>query len=171
MINNFRKSKQANGFTLVEMLVVILIFAIIGTLATQTLVLSLKASRKSESLVRVKQSVEYSLSFMERALRTSKELVGCTSPTTLQFLDSSDEIKYFHCDGTNQLIETDYATTTPTQITSPDVHITNCASMFICDITSTPDSVNITIEAEDATVTGAEGAYVNSSTRILMRNY
>lgn len=166
-----QKTKLVNGFTLLEILVVILIFSTIGILATQTLVLSLKGSKKSESLVRVKQNVEYSLSFMERALRTSKEIDSCTDER-LQFLDQDSEVRYFHCDGTS--IFTDYAEAAHTQITSPDVEI-NCTSpmspMFVCDTTSTPHSVEITIEASDASVIGAEGAQVSSSTRILMRNY
>lgn len=167
------KQKKIHGFTLVEMLVVIMIFAILGVVATQALVLSLRGTNKSQSLIEVKENVDYSISTMERLLRNSLDLdCSASSGDKLYYTDEFSNYVYLECrtSGTDTYIASNSATV---RLTTPDVRITNCASVFTCNegVSGVTDSVYININAEHTGRTGAEGSQVTSSTRLQLRSY
>jgi prepilin-type N-terminal cleavage/methylation domain-containing protein len=51
---NFNK-----GLSLIEILVVVAIFAILGIIVSSALVLTIQGTKKSESLVRVRENINY----------------------------------------------------------------------------------------------------------------
>jgi prepilin-type N-terminal cleavage/methylation domain-containing protein len=162
MINTPRQNWA--GFTLIEMLMVLFIFAIVGVLVTQSLVLSLRGSKKSESLGVVRENVDYAMNVMERRLRSADSL-DCSVPNVLTFTDS-DGTFTFSCSGGAILIDVD-------RLTSDEISIDCGLGIFSNCIEGgdTPDSIEINITAMAVDGVGAEGAQYSSSTKILLRNY
>ncbi len=161
-------TKSSFGFSIVELLVVVTVFTILAVITTQSLVLILRGSRKSESLIAVRENVNYAMSIMERQIRTARE-VTCPDSNTLNYIDSYGISTSFACDDTNGYIASGSA-----RITSSEIVIDcSAASVFTCNaaVGSVPPSVDIDIRAQAADSSGAEGAEVTSETHILLRSY
>lgn len=155
------------GFSLIEILVVISIFAVIGMLATRSIFSTLRSARKSDSLVRVRENVNYALGVIERQIRTA-ESVTCSSVTAqnLPYIAEGGVSTFFDC----TLGATGRIASGSAVLTSNDISITACT--FTCtQATNNPPSINISITAEDNTSTGSEKGSISSQTEILLRNY
>lgn len=162
------KKNINKGFSLVEILIVITIFAVIGLLSTRSVFLTLRGAKKSDSLVRVRENVNYSLSIIERQLRNS-ESVTCPNPSTniLNYVSLEGTATTFSCvtAGTDKYIASGSA-----RLTSSDIIVSSCA--FTCTVgVNTPPSVKITVEAVDANSTTVEKGTVTTQTEIVVRNY
>lgn len=161
-------NKSIKGFSLVEILVVITIFAVIGILSTRSLFLTLRGAKKSDSLVRVRENVNLALSVIERQIRNS-ESVDCLSSTP-------EQLVYTALEG----VDTSFSCTTgfdkyiasgSARLTSEDISVTSCS--FTCSQTdvNTPPSVKINITAEDNTSSSVEKGSITTETQIVARNY
>lgn len=180
--------KSSKGFSLIETLVAIALFAVIATISTQVFATVLRNSRKSQSIGEVRENVDYAINTMERLLRNATDL-DCSASSTkkLVYIDEYNTPAYFECldNGSgNYYIASGSAATIPTpvpvRLTSEDVSVTNCniaPDMFFCteDIISDgipPDSVKIVVKAQDSDYEGTEeGAVVTSQTQVNLRVY
>jgi prepilin-type N-terminal cleavage/methylation domain-containing protein len=81
---------RTKGVSFIEILVVIAIFAILGVLVARITVVTLRSSNKSDSLVKVRENMDFSLAVMERGLRNATAVVPCPNPdtTVLNYVDS-----------------------------------------------------------------------------------
>jgi type II secretory pathway pseudopilin PulG len=149
------------GLSLLEILVVMSTFAILGILVTQSVVLTLRGSRKSESQVRVRENLNYALSIMERQLRNADSIDSCL-PSVLSYKDSLGNVSTFSC-------QNYYIASGSASLTSQQDVAAWCE--FTCDLTSTPPSVTISIDAQELTSQGVEGASVTATTKIFLRTY
>ncbi|OGM11456.1 hypothetical protein A2Z22_00195 [Candidatus Woesebacteria bacterium RBG_16_34_12] len=70
------KKEHIIGFSLVEMLVVVSIFAILAVLASQSLIFTFRGRQKSGSIVSVRENLGHALSVIERQLYNA-ENVNC----------------------------------------------------------------------------------------------
>lgn len=99
-ITNFKLqiSNSQGGFTLVEMLAVMLVFGVVGAIAGAILVNSLRTSNKTGVLTNVKQNGDFAISQMSKVIRTSKAVISpfpCITPVvakSMTFL-ASDNIQ------------------------------------------------------------------------------
>lgn len=71
----FKNLKIFSAYSLVEILVVLGIFSILSIVATQSIFLVLRGSKKSESVVNVKQELDYAADIIERQLQNSKKII------------------------------------------------------------------------------------------------
>lgn len=163
------KNKSTTGFSLVEILIVISIFSIIGVLSTRAVLLTMRGAKKSDSQVRVRENVNYALSVIERQIRNS-EKVNCPiipEPSILSYTSLEGTSTSFSCvtAGLDKYIASGSG-----RLTSSDIKITSCS--FVCTQTdNNPAIVKISIVANDATVTGIEKGSVTAETEIVTRNY
>lgn len=163
-------NKNNKGFSIIEMLVVISIFAVIGVFTTRAISLTLRSSKKSDSLVRVRENVNYSLAVLERQIRNSERVASCTGVATSSITYTSVEgiVSSFSCitPGASGYIASGSA-----RLTSSDISITTCS--FTCTQTdaNNPAVVRINVVAEDATSTSIEKGTVTAETEIIVRNY
>lgn len=160
------KNNEISGFTLVELLVVVAVFSVLAVIATQTLSLSLRGSRKSESILSVREELSRAMSVMERQIRNATE-VACTDANTLTYTD-----QYYNQGETFECITSggdSYIASSSARITSPKVQVT-CGSVFSCAGTD-PESVIINLVGEDTDATGIDNATVTTTTRINLRTY
>src|SRR5690349_14368779 len=75
------------GFTLVEMLTVIAIFIVIGSVVTSILITSFRTSSKTDIVTAVQDSGNYALSQMSKTIRDARGLTDpfpCNPPVTTQ---------------------------------------------------------------------------------------
>jgi prepilin-type N-terminal cleavage/methylation domain-containing protein len=169
-IVNSRQSSA--GFSLIEMLVVIFVFSILGVVSTQILALSLRSSQKSESIGEVRGNLEYAVSTMERLLRNAKS-VNCITSTSIRLNYEGEyggNVNFRRIvSGSDIYIA---SASSAIRLTSNRVRITN-EDIFSCnDLPGIPPTVTIRLEGQDSTLqTGAEGASVIVETRIQLRTY
>lgn len=164
------KKKNINGFTLVELLVVMTIFAVVSVLTIQAVSISLKTSKKSDSLVRVRENVNYSLAILERQLRNSLNITSaCTGTpnTSISYTSMEGIATSFSCDP----IESGYIIASGSaRLTSDDITITACS--FTCtQTTNNPARIEVSVTERDTTTTTTEIGSITTEMEIVTRNY
>lgn len=169
-ITEGRKLNKENGFSLIEMLVVISIFAVIGVLVTRAVTLTLRGSKKSDSLVRVRENVNYSLAIVERQIRNSESISTCTgiASPTLSYTSQEGISATFSCvtPGTSGYIASGAA-----RLTSSDISITACSFTCSQQDSNNPPVIRVSVSAEDATSTSTDKGSVSTDMEIVTRNY
>ncbi len=158
--------------SLIEILVVVAIFAILGIIVTRSVVLSIGGSKKSESLVKVRENLNYSLGIIERQIRNADSLVSaCPNSDTslINYKDQSGNAASFSCVGMGG--SDPYIASGSARLSSDVIKITSCS--FICTPATSvnPALVTISLEAQDAEATGVQQSKVTTTTRIYLRNY
>lgn len=158
--------------SLIEILVVIGIFAILGVLTTQAVVLSLSGGKKTETLIKIRENINFSFSVIERQLRNADSITDCTNTNTLaiNYLDQNGVASSFSCANLGAGT-VGYIASGAAQLTSNTVDVTSCT--FTCQngVSGSPSSVKITVQAQDSTATGASNSVVTASTSVSLRNY
>lgn len=106
-----KHTTQQKGFTLVEMLAVMIVFVVIGSFVTAILITSLRGNNKTNTITAVRQNGNYALSQMAKTVRNARYLVSPAScgtisaPTvtqTLQLKDPDGNVITYDCSsGTN----------------------------------------------------------------------
>lgn len=159
------------GFSIIEMLVVVSIFVVVGILTTRSVSMTLRGSKKSDSTIRVRENLNYSMGVIERQIRNAEKIVACplTDPLTLSYVDFGGILSSFSCNLTSPGYVASGAATT--RITSNDISVTACS--FTCSQINknNPPIVTVNLTAEDATQTGMDKASVSTQTEIVVRNY
>lgn len=158
-----------SGFSLIEILVVMSIFAVLAVLATMSVTMTLKSGKKSDSLVRVRENVNYSMAILERQIRNSENVDCLTSTSTLLNYTALGGIPSTFTCVTSGLDK--YIASGSGRLTSSDITVTSCS--FTCTQldANNPPSVKISIVAEDNTATSTEKGSVTTQTEIVVRNY
>lgn len=90
--------KMNKGLSLLEILVVITIFSVLGILVSQSVILTVRGTKKSESLVSVRENVNYAMGVIERQVRNSDKIV-CeeSTETNLSYVDQEGNASDFWC--------------------------------------------------------------------------
>lgn len=143
--------KLSYGYTLIEILAVIAIFGVIGTIVFGILTTALQSSNKSEGLMTVQQNGSYALSLMSRMIRYSKQITSPTScysgPTPTPVSDTSLTIENldghsttFSCDG---LPTGTIASNGASLLDTQSVAVTSCT--FSCTQSTAYDVPSVTI--------------------------
>ena len=178
MFTNNRKFKirvnQSRGFSLVEILVVIAIFAILGVVSTQSIFLTLRGSRKSESTVNVKENLDRALSIIERHLYAAKKLdCAASSSTNIAYVDLYGSATLFSCIDIASGGNPGYVASGSASIRLTPVIIDVTACEFICipKSSSQPGSVELSVTAHSFEFIGVEDAQVTTSKKVILRNY
>jgi hypothetical protein len=159
-----RNSKFENGISLLEILVVVSIFAFLGILITRSVLLTIGGGKKSESLIGVRENLNYSLGIIERNLRNANSIVGCGDSTSqISYTDSDGNFGTFSCG-------TGYIASGSARLSNDAVSVTSC-SITCASASGTPSSITISLEATSASASGLENSTVTATTQILLRNY
>lgn len=167
-----------NGYTLVEMVIVIFLFSLIGSITSSIFFSILKTSSKAEMQKEVKQNGDYALGYMERTIRNASSISPCQSNmTSLSVANPDGTTTTFSClneDGAAKISSQSGTTTSP--LTSKNVTLgTNCASsslVFTCNDQS-PQSVSISFSLSQvsASAKAEDKAQISFQTTVGLRNY
>jgi len=163
------KHKYEKGLSLLEILVSMSIFTILAIIATQSVILTFRGSRKSESITQVRENIDYSMSVIERNLRNAESITECPLPNNqiVNYIDDAGNSASFSCD-----LAQGYIASNSARLTSKDVNVTSC--IFSCELgnAATPDSILIKLTGVKANAEGAdETSTVSRSSRIILRSY
>ncbi|OGM09132.1 hypothetical protein A2159_01730 [Candidatus Woesebacteria bacterium RBG_13_34_9] len=167
------KQKSYMGFSLIEMLVTVFVFAVIAIISTQSLSNSLRSSTKTNSTLKVRENLDFTLSTMERLLHNAKSIDCVTSnAATLNYIDEYGNSASFvrATSGTDVYIASNSGAMNK-RLTSPDVVVDSAGVLFSSDCINIPHSVYINLKARAKDISGSEGADYSASTKILLRNY
>jgi len=176
MKKNFHKKRFAGGLSLIEILVVVTIFAILGVIVSSSLMLTLRGAKKSESLIKVRENLNYSLAVIERNLRSAETISDCTNSDTkkITYLDQNKISTSFFCVNTgaaNSYIASGSAIPTSVKLTSDSIKIVSCSFTCAHPDLSNPPSITIDLTVQDASGTGIESSVVSAKSQIYLRNY
>ncbi len=158
------KFQIVSGFTLIEMLVVLTIFALVMVTISGIFLASLRASFKSESIKEVKQNGNYALSVITRALKDASELTSCTGTSRVDYKDADKNPAYFEC--VNNTIASGSATI---RLTSNSVSVSPCS--FVC-VSGNGQSPTVNIDytvARTGTGNTSETATIKFKTQVTLR--
>ncbi len=165
-----KEIKTNNGFSLLEILVTITIFSMLTILTTQAVILTLRGSRKSESLTKVRGNIDYSLAVIERNLRNADSIEECpnTDPNVISYSDENGVPTSFSCES-----DTDggYIASASGRLTSNEVDVISCSFTCVDSVGEVNPAVTVSIEAKDATLNALEGGEITISTKIFLRTY
>lgn len=171
------KKNIISGLSLIEILIVITIFSILGIIVSTSLVLTIQGTKKSESLIRVRENLNYSLAVIERNLRNAHSVtvcakVGDVNPDafkTITYLDQNGKLSSFSCVNTG--LSNSYVASGSAKLSADSIKIVNCS--FSCsqptDLSS-PPFVTVSMTAQDALNTGKLTATVSAETKVYLRN-
>lgn len=166
---NYTTKKIIKGLSLIEILIAISIFTVISLIATRSISLTLKGSKKSDSLVRVRENVNYSLSIIERQIRNS-ESITCPNPSTLtlNYIAPVSVAASFSC---QSIGPNGYIASGSGRLTSSDISVTACSFTCTQIDSNNPPVVKISITASDNESLNVEKGEVTAQTEIIGRNY
>lgn len=165
--------KSERGMSLMEVLVVITIFAVLGILVTQSVALTLQGSRKSESIVKARENLDYSLSIIERQIRSAGSITSpCPNPgadKSISYLDQNGDPGSFSCVNTGAV--NSYIASGSARLTNDAVKVTSCS--FVCTpaTATNPPLITVDVALKEASASGVQSANVSASTQIYLRNY
>src|SRR5207253_1922062 len=97
------KTYTCEGYTLIEMLVVIAVFSIISIIASQTIITVLSGTHKADVISKVRTNLDYAMGSMDRQLHNAKSITQCPNPDNqqLSFIDQNNNTVTFSCIGVN----------------------------------------------------------------------
>ena len=162
------KDTNESGLSLIEILVVITIFAILGVLITQSIALTLQGTKKSESLVAIRENLDYSMSIIERQIRNAN-LLECakSDPYTLYYIDQNgNETTFSFISNQN---EGSYLASGSGRLTSDNTFVTG--SFTQCNDTEKPGFVEVQLNGSSSRQSGIQNANVTINSTINLRNY
>lgn len=149
------------GFSLIEILMTITTFALLGMMVTSAVALSMKGSKKGESTIKVRESLDYALAIIERQLRNAEKVEPCPNPNpqVLAYYDLKGAATSFSC--VNAGGADGYLASGSARLTTTDAAISNCSLVCQTGTYSTPPQVQIDITSGSVTL----------STKINLRTY
>lgn len=168
-MNKFFESKK--GISIIETLIVVTVFAMLATVASQSIALSLRGARKSDSLSNVREEVDYSISVLDRRVTNAKEVISTcdgSSTKSITIRKSDDTLEDLQCYFNNPGYKIRAGLD---DITSPDVFISECD--FICTQpnSSVPPSIHLSLTAENDNATTAEKSSISIESTMRLRVY
>ena len=156
------------GLSLIEILIVVTIFAVLGLLISTSLILTMRGTKKSESIVKVRENLNYAMAVIERNIRNANSIKDCEAmqPSEIFYYDQNGQLTSFSCknDETANYVASGSGAL---RITSEDIDLTYCN--FSCTNTN-PQSVVIDLAGRSVNTDKAEGSSVSLSSTIYLRN-
>lgn len=165
-----KNTKTRKGFSLIEILVVLSVFAILGIVVSQSLLLILRGARKSDTSNKVRQSLDFALASMERQIHNATNITPCpnTDTTTITVIDQNQQSYSFSC---SNIGPAGFIASASSRLTSTDISVTACSFVCTPGAASVPPFVTIAITAQDAQATGPENTKITDSRGVYLRTY
>ena len=164
------KKKNKKGISLIEILVTVTVFTILGVLVTTIVFLTLRSTNKSSSSIKIRDNVNYLLSIIQRQLRSAQSITNCPNledTSHIEYIDEDGNLGSFRCEISEDL---GYIASGSARLNTEDIDITSCSFECIEGATGSPPSVTVTVVAEDTISSLVERGRFSSTTKIFLRN-
>jgi len=161
--------KNENGFSLLEILVVLVVFSFLAIVVSQSLLFTLRGTRKSETISSVRENIDFAIAVMERQLHNAELVYPCPNPDdkVLAFRDQNGKAVNFSC---LNIGEEGYVASGSGRLTNDAVAVTSC-SLKCNPGGNAPPSVEIELTGKASGAKGSEASIVSSATTIILRSY
>lgn len=158
-ITNFGKKR---GFSLIEILIVLVLFVTVALVINQSLFNTLRGSTKSNLTTRVKQEGNFAISVMERRLRLATQ-ISCSYGRIIDYKDTDGVKSDFICQNST-------LTNGGVLLLPSDIKVSACS--FTCLKFGGKDTVSVKITFSQAKVSSRseEQVSVPLETTIRLRN-
>lgn len=181
-----KSSKLQKGYTLIELLAVMIIMITVGLIIAVILVSSLRGSSKTNTIDTIRQNGNYTILQISKMLEFAQSFGGvstsgstytsdCTSPTTqysyIKITSFDNGTTTFFCDLSNSKISSISASLNASLINSNEVTLSQC--FFTCsrNVTVPPTiGINFTLSQKNANAIFEKKETINFQTSVLMRN-
>ena len=161
------------GYSLVEILVVLTVFAMLAIVSSQALLLTLRGARKSEGSIKVRESLSFAASVMERQLHNASDVSPCPNPdpVILNYRDAGGKAASFSCINVIPGGTEGYVASGSARLTESDVSVTSC--FFSCTAASGNQSpaVAVSLTGKTKFSQGVESSEMTTSTQIFLRSF
>lgn len=168
--NNLKKENIISGISLIEIMIVIVVFTILGVLTTNAVFLTLRGTQKSQSIQKVRERMNYVVSIIQRQLRGAQRIIDCPNVdpfSRIDFINEDGIASSFSCLNSG---EDGYVASGSARLTSDDISITSCS--FVCEEEAgSPAVISVIISAEDAEKEGIVKGKATFNSTIVLRNY
>lgn len=172
------KKKKINGFTLIEILVVLGLLVVASVIGANMFFTTFRSSAKTKALTVVKQNGDYALSIMERLIRDSQEVITNSDDSLCAV--GMNKIKIKRSDNSeiefaclNEGTATGYIASNSARLINSEVKLDNC--YFNCSTQGEfyPQSVtiNFTLSQAGESARIEEQASVDFQTTVTTRNF
>jgi len=164
------KEKNKKGFSLIEILVTITVFTILGVLVTSIVFLTLRSTNKSSSSIKIRDNVNYFLSIIQRQLRSAQSITNCPNAedtSHIEYVDENGNLGSFSCESSADL---GYIASGSGRLNTEEIDITSCSFECIEGVSGNPPSIIVTVVAEDTNSSLVEKGRFSSTTKIYLRN-
>jgi type II secretory pathway pseudopilin PulG len=168
------------GYSVVEILVVVGVFAVIAIIATQSINLSLKSSKKSDSTTLIKQELDYAADNIVRNLQMASKIYCPANVATpsVGFRDiwgfrgdyaCIDVVDWLYVlNGDKQIASSSGETINyGYRLTSNQIDITDCS--FTCYTQNSRNFIHFQVTARAKGIGSSEGASIETSRDFLLR--
>jgi prepilin-type N-terminal cleavage/methylation domain-containing protein len=154
---------RRNGYTLIEILVVITIFIMLAVLVTQSILISIKSSRKSLAIARVRENLSQAKNVFERNMKNAIDVpISSCSNSEITYIDADNVVNTFTCQDQTLIWNS------TTNVTGDDITLTTCS--FACDLAQVPKTVIMNLVGTDLAGSGIEGETISISSMVVLRN-
>lgn len=165
------KIENKKGLSLIEILIIIIIFSVLGVLTTNAIFLTLRSANKGNSSIKIRDNVNYFLSIIQRQLRGAQDIVNCPNSQDtgyIEYIDDNGTTNRFTCNLSGDL---GYIASGSARLNTEEIDITTCSFTCIESESGNPPSVTVNITAEDATTSIPEiRGNFTTTTKIYLRN-
>jgi len=162
---------KKTGFSLIEIMVAMGIFAVIMAIATNIIATSVRNSAKSEGLNQVRQDVDNMISIVERNLKNSRSIYLCNPDYGggyVVYLDEANDPRSFICEYNSP---NGYLLTWDSTLLNSDSTVLQ-ACQITCEPPDPNDTKTVTLEltAQSRNESGSSQANYSIRHDILLRN-
>lgn len=155
-----------NGFALIEILIVLVVFVLLTALANQVFFSVLRGSQKSEALTLVKQSGNQAISVIQRSLYNARGIVSCVQDK-VTYRDADGQQTSFACSGVGG--EDGYIASGSARLTGQELNATSCS--ISCNTTVNPAQVTVSFTLKKKTgERPEERVTLPFQTQVVLRN-
>lgn len=170
--------KPQKGFTLIELMVVVVILAIVAILVVNLFFSTLKGATKTTVLNEVKQNGDYAISTMERLVRNAQTITSScdgSSSTAVKILSQDNQETTFDCSGGMQQIASTSSLGT-VYLTNDKVRLVSETCSFICQKPSLGPQIlkigfSLSQAGQESGLRPEEKAQINFKTTVSLRTY
>lgn len=157
---------KSSGFTLIEALVSVAIFAVVVAMASVLYLATANAQLKATNQEKVMREVRQTMESISRLIRMSSVITSDDSPNELTLDDNNETVRFWLDEDAKQVKYQRGDDLTAYPVTSDDIEITNL-EFFISPkpglsspgaLSSWPTRVTILLTAENAAGAGGRGA-------------